>query len=44
MYRLLASEHGGVRERRDQREHPAYAKPGRPSPVTAGQSPTIGQR
>jgi putative transposase len=27
MYRLLAAEHGGVRERRDQREHPAYAKP-----------------
>ena len=27
MYRLLAAEHGRVRERRDQREHPAYAKP-----------------
>jgi putative transposase len=27
MYRLLASEHGRVRERRDQREHPAYAAP-----------------
>jgi putative transposase len=27
MYRLLASEHGGVRERRAQREHPAYAAP-----------------
>ena len=27
MYRLLASEHGGVRERRDQLEHPAYAAP-----------------
>jgi putative transposase len=27
MYRLLASEHGRVRERRDQREHPAYSKP-----------------
>ena len=28
MYRLLAAEHGRVRERRDQLEHPAYAKPG----------------
>jgi putative transposase len=27
MYRLLASEHGGVRERRAQLEHPAYAAP-----------------
>jgi putative transposase len=27
MYRLLAARHGRVRERRDQREHPAYAKP-----------------
>jgi len=27
MYRILASEHGGVRERRAQLEHPAYAKP-----------------
>ena len=27
MYRLLAARHGGVRERRAQREHPAYAKP-----------------
>lgn len=27
MYRLLAAEHGGVRERRAQLEHPAYAKP-----------------
>jgi putative transposase len=27
MYRLLATQHGGVRERRDQLEHPAYAKP-----------------
>jgi putative transposase len=27
MYRLLAAEHGAVRERRDQREHPAYTKP-----------------
>jgi transposase InsO family protein len=29
MYRLLAAEHDGegVRERRDQRQHPAYAKP-----------------
>jgi putative transposase len=27
MYRLLAAEHGRVRERRDQREHPAYAAP-----------------
>ena len=26
-YRLLASRHGGVRERRDQLTHPAYAKP-----------------
>src|SRR3954447_18944237 len=27
MYRLLASEHGRVRERRDQRAHPAYNRP-----------------
>jgi len=27
MYRLLAAEHGRVRERRAQREHPAYAAP-----------------
>ena len=27
MYRLLAAEHGRVRERRDQLAHPAYAKP-----------------
>jgi len=27
MYRLLAQAHGGVRERRDQLSHPAYAKP-----------------
>jgi putative transposase len=27
MYRLLASEHGRVRERRDQLAHPGYAKP-----------------
>ena len=27
MYRLLAAEHGGVRERRDQLTHPGYAKP-----------------
>jgi putative transposase len=27
MYRLLAAHHGGVRERRDQLTHPAYAKP-----------------
>jgi putative transposase len=27
MYRLLAAQHGGVRERRDQLTHPAYAKP-----------------
>jgi putative transposase len=27
MYRLLAAEHGGVRERRAQLEHPAYARP-----------------
>jgi putative transposase len=27
MYRLLAARHGGVRERRDQLTHPAYAKP-----------------
>src|SRR5205814_5051031 len=27
MYRLLAARHGGVRERRDQLVHPAYAKP-----------------
>src|SRR5438128_8043795 len=27
MYRLLALAHGGVRERRDQLSHPAYAKP-----------------
>ncbi len=26
-YRLLAAQHGGVRERRDQRTHPAYSKP-----------------
>ncbi len=26
-YRLLAARHGGVRERRKQLEHPAYAKP-----------------
>ncbi len=26
-YRLLAARHGGVRERRDQLTHPAYAKP-----------------
>ena len=27
MYRLLAARHGGVRERRDQLTHPAYARP-----------------
>jgi len=27
MYRLLQARHGGVRERRDQLTHPAYAKP-----------------
>ena len=27
MYRILAANHGGVRERRDQLTHPAYAKP-----------------
>jgi putative transposase len=27
MYRLLEAKHGGVRERRDQLSHPAYAKP-----------------
>jgi len=27
MYRLLAARHGGVRERRDQLTHPAYANP-----------------
>jgi putative transposase len=27
MYRVLAAEHGGVRERRAQLEHPAYAAP-----------------
>ena len=27
MYRLLAARHGGVRERRAQREHPPYAAP-----------------
>ena len=27
MYRLLEAKHGGVRERRDQLTHPAYAKP-----------------
>ncbi|MGI8729000.1 MAG: IS3 family transposase [Solirubrobacteraceae bacterium] len=27
MYRILAGEHGGVRERRAQREHPAYTAP-----------------
>lgn len=27
MYRILASHHGGVRERRNQLTHPAYAKP-----------------
>jgi putative transposase len=27
MYRLLEAKHGGVRERRDQLIHPAYAKP-----------------
>jgi len=27
MYRLLAARHGGVRERRDQLEHPAYRRP-----------------
>ena len=27
MYRILAARHGGVRERRDQLTHPAYAKP-----------------
>jgi len=27
MYRILAGEHGGVRERRAQLQHPAYSKP-----------------
>ena len=27
MYRMLAAEHGGVRERRAQLAHPAYAAP-----------------
>src|SRR5438270_242724 len=27
MYRILAGKHGGVRDRRDQLAHPAYAKP-----------------
>jgi putative transposase len=27
MYRLLEARHGGVRERRDQLAHPAYARP-----------------
>jgi hypothetical protein len=27
MYRIIAARHGGVRERRDQLTHPAYAKP-----------------
>jgi putative transposase len=27
MYRLLAAQHGGVRDRRDQLEHPAYQRP-----------------
>ncbi len=27
MYRVLAAHHGGVRDRRDQLTHPAYAKP-----------------
>jgi putative transposase len=27
MYRVLAAHHGGVRERRNQLTHPAYAKP-----------------
>jgi putative transposase len=27
MYRILAAEHGDVRERREQLRHPAYAKP-----------------
>jgi putative transposase len=27
MYRILAAEHGGVRDRRDQLTHPPYAKP-----------------
>ena len=27
MYRLLAAQHGGVRERRNQLTHPAYARP-----------------
>ena len=27
MYRILEAKHGGVRERRDQLTHPAYAKP-----------------
>ena len=27
MYRLLAAQHGGVRERRDQLSHPAYQRP-----------------
>ena len=29
MYRILAAKHGGVRDRRNQLTHPAYAKPGR---------------
>ena len=44
MYRLLAAEHGGVRERRDQLTHPAYAGPScSPSARTssgAGTSPS----
>jgi putative transposase len=27
MYRILAAQHGGVRDRRNQLTHPAYAKP-----------------
>ena len=27
MYRILAAHHGGVRDRRNQLTHPAYAKP-----------------
>ena len=27
MYRILAAQHGGVRERRDQLTHPAYHRP-----------------
>jgi hypothetical protein len=27
MYRILAAEHGGVRERRARLQHPAYSKP-----------------